>query len=175
MPPGRWLDLGTGNGVPGIPLLLALPGVEMTLVDSVRTQVRVRHRQSSTSWGSLRALAWRARAASDWGRWAPPTASRYDVVVAKAVGPLATLVELAAPLLAARRRAAGVQGRARAPARSGRPARPQAQPAASPAAASRRSPARPSSHSVCAVFEKVAPCPESIPRREGLARSRPLG
>ena len=171
--PGRWLDLGTGNGVPGIPLLLALPGVEMTLVDSVRRKC-----EFVTGVVDELGLAARARVACARSErlGAVGTADResYDAVVAKAVGPLATLVELAAPLLAAGgvllaykgERAAGAEWAAAEAAGAlcglgGRRIAPL--------------PRSPLAHSVCAVFEKVAPCPETVPRREGLARAKPLG
>jgi 16S rRNA (guanine527-N7)-methyltransferase len=171
--PGRWLDLGTGNGVPGVPLLLALPGLEMTFVDSVR-------RKCDFVTGVVDGLGLAARARVACARserlGAVGSADResYDVVVAKAVGSLATLVELAAPLLAGGgvllaykgERAAGAEWAAAEAAGAvcglgGRRIAPL--------------PRSPLSHSVCAVFEKVAPCPESLPRREGLARSKPLG
>ena len=169
----RWLDLGTGNGVPGMPLLLALPEIEMTLVDSV-----ARKCEFVTSVVGDLGLAARARVAcarsERLAAVGSPDREAYDAVLAKAVGSAGDGGRAGGAAAGAGGRAAGLQERARGRATSGRPARPQAQPAASPLAASPPCRARPLDHSVCAVFEKVAPCPESIPRREGLARSRPL-
>jgi hypothetical protein len=115
--------------------------------------------------------------------------------LAKAVGPLATVVELAAPLLQvggvllahksarqAEREWAGGGGAPppRPPPRGGggggggggAARRPGAPPPPRRIVPLSRSPLP---NSVCVVCEKVAPCPETIPRREGLARSRPLG
>jgi len=170
---GRWLDLGTGNGVPGLPLALAMPGIELTLVDSVA-------RKCEFVAGALAGLGMdgRARVACERSeRLAAPTSDArgaFDVVLAKAVGPLATVVELAAPLL----KVGGVLLAHKSAGQAEREWTGGETAAAACGLAGRRIvplPRSPLDHSVCVVFEKVAPCPESIPRREGLARSRPLG
>jgi 16S rRNA (guanine527-N7)-methyltransferase len=94
----RWVDLGTGNGVPGVPLLLVLPAVDMTLVDSVAKKcafVEQLVRELGVG-GRARVVCARSEHVTALG-----AASReaFDVALAKAVGPLATVVELAAPLL----------------------------------------------------------------------------
>src|SRR5438309_10104555 len=35
----RVLDLGTGGGLPGIPLTIAIPSLDMTLVDSIQKKI----------------------------------------------------------------------------------------------------------------------------------------
>ena len=170
---GRWLDLGTGNGVPGLPLALAMPGIELTLVDSVA-------RKCKFVAGALADLGLdgRARVACERSeRLAALTSDdreSYDVVLAKAVGPLATVGELAAPLL----RVGGVLLAHKGASQADREWAGGESAGAACGLAARRIvplPRSPLEHSVCVVCEKVAPCPESIPRREGLARSRPLG
>jgi 16S rRNA (guanine527-N7)-methyltransferase len=93
-----YLDLGSGGGLPGIPLAIALPARRAVLVDSTRKKARF----LATA---VRALALDARVdvaaervedlAADPGQRA-----RWPAVTARAVGPLAELVELAFPLLA---------------------------------------------------------------------------
>ena len=186
----RWLDLGAGAGIPGIPLAVARPTAQLTLLDSVARKcvfleeavvaaglagrARVVHARSEDFAAREEdaderrsAGAGRAAAPADGGREA------FDVVFARAVAGLATVVELAAPLLAtggvllAVKTAAGAaaEGSA-AEAVAGRCGL-----AASGTVALSSSPLR---DSVCAVFSKRDPTPDWLPRRAGLAARRPL-
>ena len=97
----------------------------------------------------------------------------YDAVTARAVGPLAVLVEYAAPLL----RDGGVLV-------AWKGARDAAEEAAGAAAAREVGmaveevlPVKPypsSENRHLHVFRKVAPTPDRFPRRTGMARKRPL-
>ena len=100
-----------------------------------------------------------------------PGREAYALVLARAVGPLATVVELAAPLLAPgaacwyrttgrRAEAEWAAGEAAGTALRPRPRRGQ------PLARS------PLAHSVCVVARKVGPTPEWLPRRAGPAHAR---
>lgn len=40
-PKSRCLDVGTGGGLPGIPIAIALPSIKMTLVDSIRKKTKI--------------------------------------------------------------------------------------------------------------------------------------
>lgn len=85
------LDVGSGAGLPGIPLALARPDLSVTLLEPMARRVRFLQR-------CVAALELpRLRVAS--GR-APQTELRARVVVARAVAPLAVLVDLALPLCA---------------------------------------------------------------------------
>lgn len=86
------LDLGSGAGLPGIPLALALPQVQLTLLDSNQKKAAF-IRQAVIELGVDNASVECARAQD----WRP--ARRYDLIVSRAFSDLAEFVELAGPLL----------------------------------------------------------------------------
>lgn len=92
----RVIDLGSGGGVPAIPLALARPDVEWVLVDSVR-------KKSVILAAFVEALGLDNAAVLDeraetLGRDAAHR-ERYALVTARACAPLPVLAELALPLL----------------------------------------------------------------------------
>ena len=91
----RIVDVGAGAGFPGIPLLIARPDIEATLLDAQRKRVDFLRRV-------IEALGLRARAlhlrAEDAARQAEHR-ERYDVAVARAVAGLPALLELTLPLV----------------------------------------------------------------------------
>lgn len=87
-PGARLLDVGTGAGFPGVPLALAFPGVDVTLLDSTRKRLAWLE-NALAEMGVTNAHTLHARAeelAHD-----PQHRERYDLVVARAVAPLSTL------------------------------------------------------------------------------------
>ena len=94
--PRTALDLGSGGGVPGIPLALARPDVQWTLVDSVAKKAEaLRGFAESVGLTNVVVLAERAETL---GRSADHR-ERYDLVAARACAALPVLAELALPLL----------------------------------------------------------------------------
>jgi 16S rRNA (guanine527-N7)-methyltransferase len=91
----RVADLGSGAGFPGLPLAIALPEASVDLVESTRRKCEVIERLAAAAGvRNARAVPLRAEElAAGEGRDA------YDVVTARALAPLAVLVEYAAPLL----------------------------------------------------------------------------
>lgn len=95
-PPLRILDAGAGAGLPGLPLATALAGHHFTLIDAVAkkcafiTQARVELGLANVDvvHGRLEALS------------GPQFDARFDVIVSRALGSLATFVSLTRPLLA---------------------------------------------------------------------------
>jgi 16S rRNA (guanine527-N7)-methyltransferase len=92
---GALADIGAGAGFPGLPLAIALPGARVDLIESARRKCAVIERLAlAAGSGNARALPLRAE---EWA--ASEGAGSYDIATARAVAPLAVLVEYAAPLL----------------------------------------------------------------------------
>jgi 16S rRNA (guanine527-N7)-methyltransferase len=88
----RVLDLGTGAGYPGIPLAFLEPSAQVLLVDARRKKVEFLER--------VLAELGRGNLASRWGRAEQiiATEPRFDLVVARAVGSVASVLELLRPV-----------------------------------------------------------------------------
>jgi 16S rRNA (guanine527-N7)-methyltransferase len=97
MAPARAIDLGSGGGLPGLPLALARPDVQWTLVDSVGKKAAIL--AEFVAGLGLRNVAPVADRAEALGRDAAHR-ERHDLVTARACAALPVLAELALPLLA---------------------------------------------------------------------------
>ncbi len=94
--PDRIVDLGSGGGVPAIPLALARPGISWTLVDSVGKKAdALREIVATLGLRNVTVLAGRAEAL---GR-DPRHRERYAVATARACAALPVLAELSIPLV----------------------------------------------------------------------------
>jgi 16S rRNA (guanine527-N7)-methyltransferase len=94
----RVIDLGSGGGVPAIPLALARPDLDWVLVDSVRKKAEaLRGFVAALELGRVTVLSERLEAL---GR-DPAHRDRHDLATARACAPLPVLVELALPLVRA--------------------------------------------------------------------------
>jgi 16S rRNA (guanine527-N7)-methyltransferase len=91
----RLVDIGSGAGFPGLALAIALPKAGVDLVESARRKCAVIERLARAA-GLDNAHAMPVRA-EEWS--ASGGRNAYDVATARAVAPLAVLVEYAAPLL----------------------------------------------------------------------------
>lgn len=163
----RIADLGAGAGVPGLVLALALPEARVTLVESVGKKCDFITR-AAAAMGISNAVAVHARAEA----W-PDGIGAHDLVTARALAPLTALVEYAAPLLEEGGILCAWKGRR------------DAEEEADGAAAAEATGMVP--HAVVAVrpwpdvearhlhlYLKAAPTPDRFPRREGMARKRPI-
>jgi 16S rRNA (guanine527-N7)-methyltransferase len=171
----RIADLGAGAGFPGLVLAVALPGAQVDLIESARRKAAVIDRLCQAAQiGNARAVVARAE---EWARMPPALGGgreAYDAVTARAVAPLAVLVEYAAPLL----RLSGVLvawkgARDRAEEGLGRGAADEVGLAL--ADVRRVVPFEGARNRHLHVYRKVAPTPERFPRRPGMALKRPLG
>ena len=166
------LDLGAGAGIPGIPLAVALPAAAVTLLDAVAKKCVFLEAAVAAAGLTGRANIVCARSERHAAAGAPGREA-YTVVLARAVAELAVLVELAAPLLAEdgvllaskTRRALEQEGDGATAAaeRCGLVPEPPVPLSASPL-----------DEAVCAVFRKIGPTADWLPRREGMAAKRPL-
>ncbi len=92
----RAIDIGTGSGIPGIPLAIARPDIEFTLVDATGKKVRfIELVAKELDLANVIAIHERSEVlAHD-----PAHRESYDLAVARAVTQLAALAELILPFL----------------------------------------------------------------------------
>ncbi len=100
------IDIGSGGGIPGIPLAIAMPKVWFTLVDATKKKcVFLEETVKALGLDTVRVINDRAeRMGKDRGERTPQGRQdahreHYDLVVARAVGRMAMLVELTVPLV----------------------------------------------------------------------------
>jgi 16S rRNA (guanine527-N7)-methyltransferase len=169
---GIWLDLGAGAGIPGIPLAVALAEARVTLLDAVAKKCVFLEEAVRVAGIGERAQVVCARS-ERYSAVDAPGREAHDVVLARAVSELAVLVELAAPLLATDGVLLASKTR-----RVLQEERTAAEAAAERCGLAFEAPvplsASPLDDAVCVVYRKVAPAPDWLPRREGMAAKRPL-
>lgn len=160
-------DVGAGAGLPGLALATARPGLRVFLVESLRRKCAFLER-AVAAMGLPNVMVVCARA-EEWAEGR----GRCDVVTARAVAPLPTLVEYAAPLLRAGGALVAWKGEVT-----------EAEAADGAAAASVLGfgeadvlPVAPFPGAVSHrlyVYFKVCSHPNEYPRRPGMARKRPI-
>ena len=96
-PPLKLVDIGTGAGLPGIPLAIARPDVQVTLIDG--TGKKIRFLESVVAELKLDNVTPLNARVEDVGQ-DPAHRATYDVAVSRAVGPLPVVLEYSLPLLA---------------------------------------------------------------------------
>lgn len=164
----RVLDLGAGAGFPGLPMRIVHPALRLTILEATRKKTTFLERLlTRLSLEDVAVITGRAEAvARD-----PAHREGYDLVLARAVAPLAVLVELALPLL-------GLDGFLAAP-KGSRAPQEMAEAGRALALCGGRivsadplpSPALPLT---LVLVEKIALTPAAYPRRPGIPTKRPL-
>ena len=102
----RVIDIGSGGGLPGIPLAIAMPHLRFTLMDATAKKCDYLNQAvAALGLGNVRVVCARAEAlGQDRGQKTAtgrddPHRETYDIAMARGVGRIATLAELTVPLV----------------------------------------------------------------------------
>lgn len=161
-------DLGSGAGLPGLPLAIALPRASFALVEAAaRKAAFIERAARECAIANVEVVAARAES------WLAG-ADRFELVTARAVAALEVVVEYAAPLLRVGGSLVAWRGRrdANAEAAAARAAEALGLEVVETRAVSPYQEAR---HRHLHLMLKVKETPEGFPRRPGIALKRPLG
>lgn len=164
----RVLDLGAGAGFPGLPMRIVHPALRLTILEATRKKTAFLERLlARLGLEDVAVITGRAEVVAH----EPAHREGYDLVLARAVAPLAVLVELALPFLEADRFLATPKG-SRAPQEMAEASRAltlcggrivSAEPLPSPTLPL-----------TLVLVEKIAPTPAIYPRRPGIPAKHPL-
>jgi len=91
----KLLDIGSGAGFPGVPLKIALPSIDLTLLDATGKRIAFLTKLCTALGISATCLHARAEEAAHM----PDMRERYDVAVSRAVARLDSLCELSLPFV----------------------------------------------------------------------------
>lgn len=95
--PSRCVDLGTGGGVPGMPLAIAMPETSWHLIDAREKKIAFIERTAAAL--GVPNVVGRAGRAEHLAERGGPLRDRADLLVARALAPMPVLVELALPFV----------------------------------------------------------------------------
>jgi 16S rRNA (guanine527-N7)-methyltransferase len=158
------IDVGAGGGMPGLPLKIARPDIELTLLEADRRKAAfLVHAAAQLELDGVGVVTERAEIAARG-----PLREAFDVAVCRALAAMPVLAELCLPFVRVGGRLlamkAGVEDAADAiAALGGGPA------TTAPARTAARD------RGVIVVVPKVAATPDEYPRRPGMPNKRPLG
>jgi len=105
--PRRIADIGSGGGLPGIPLAISFPAIQFVLIEATGKKAGfLREVVATLALANVKVINDRAETI---GRDETHRA-RYDIVIARAVGRLAVVAELALPLACVGGRVLAIKG-----------------------------------------------------------------
>lgn len=166
----RVVDVGSGAGVPGVPLKILFPRWELTLIESIGKKAAfLTHLVQRLDLPNVSVAAARAEVlGAD-----PAYRDRADLCVARAVANLPTLIELCAPLVSAGGllvfpKSGDVEREVASAGEAADRLKVRFELLVPMPGGERRS-------KVLVVLRKVEKTPPGYPRRVGLAKSRPIG
>jgi 16S rRNA (guanine527-N7)-methyltransferase len=161
------VDVGSGGGLPGLPLKIVRPDLHLTLVEADQAKAAFLVQACARlGFGDVDVIARRAEEVGHDGRYR----ERFDVAVARAVAPMPVLAELCLPLvmvggkLLAQKTDKEAVERARRAIELLGGALESVAPAPSAARAS----------GTVVVVAKIKPTPPEYPRRAGVPSRKPL-
>lgn len=172
-PNGRVVDVGSGAGLPGLALALAVPGLSATLIEATGKKLGfIEHEIGLLGLPNARAVHGRAE---DLARM-PEFREQFDIAVARGVARTAALVELLVPFL-------HVGGRAVLMKKRGQALQAELRDASAALAALDAvvdeivEPTVPGvlEDRALVVLRKRSPTGEAYPRRAGVPQRRPIG
>jgi 16S rRNA (guanine527-N7)-methyltransferase len=170
---GRLADVGSGGGLPGIPIKILRPDLATTLIESTGKKATfLRHAVDGLS---LKGAEIANTRVEEFGRM-PAHRGAYDVVTCRAVARLSVVAEYCVPLLKTGGRAIAMKGRLEPEevAEGGR----ALDALGAKVAETTRVPMLPEvgeKERNLVILEKIGETPARYPRRPGVAAKRPLG
>jgi len=163
----RVIDVGSGGGLPGLPLKLARPDLSMTLLEADHSKAAFLVQACVTL--GLRDVDVVARRAEEVGR-DPLYREVFDVAVARALAPMPVLVELCLPLV----RVGGRLLAQKTEMEDVGAARHAIEVLGGSLVGSSAAPSGARRKGTVVVVEKVRPTPDAYPRRPGVPARKPL-
>ena len=165
------VDIGSGGGFPGLPIAIALPDAQITLIDATAKKVAfLQHAIEKLGLPNARAIH---STAEELGR-APDHRGSYDVAIVRAVGSVATLVELLVPLLQVGGRAILMKTRSAIDAEMLAASKALEELHVSVDRLVDVDPSDLLPDRALAILTKIAETPDRFPRRPGVPRRHPL-
>lgn len=169
----RLIDAGSGAGLPGIPLKLARPDIELALLESSAKKVKFIH-NSVAELGMSDVTVINERAEEAGQR--KPYRGGYDIATARALAPLSVVAEYCVPLVALGGSVVAMKGRLS-------PEELEGGEKAARMLGARVSEVLPvpllpqlrANDRCLVVIEKIAETPSRYPRKTGMPKKQPLG
>ncbi len=163
----RLVDVGSGAGLPGLPIKIARPDLDVTLIESDQAKAAfLVHACAALGLEHVEVVARRAEEAGH----DPRLREAFDVAVARALAPLPVLVELCLPLVRVGGRLLAQKTEAEDPAAAVR----AIQLLGGELSGVEAAPSAARTAGTVVVIEKLRPTPLLYPRRAGVPARRPL-